>query len=104
LELKLQDLRKSLVGGSIKSSHNEPDVLPISQRISSALSTTRSSFGPTETQRQDFRIAKTEFEAIQEEIRSCINKDFVTLQKKLDNAKVPWTSGRALPSSTSILP
>jgi len=101
LELKLQDLRKLLVGGSIKSSYNEPDVLSISQRISSALSTTRSSFGPTETQRQDFRIAQTEFEAIQGDIRSCIDKDFVILQNELDDAELPWTSGRALPSSTS---
>ena len=97
LDLELQGLQQSLVGGSVKSSYNEPEVLSISQRISSATSTAGSSFGPTETQSQDFHIAQSEFEAIQGEIRRCINKDFVTLQKDLEEAKLPWTSGRPLP-------
>ena len=97
LTLELKALQRSLVGGSIKSSYNEPDVLSISRRISSALSTAESSFGPTDTQRGDLRIARTEFEAIEAEIRQCIEEDFVALQQALEAKKVPWTAGRPLP-------
>jgi photosystem II stability/assembly factor-like uncharacterized protein len=97
LELQLQDLRLSLAGGSIQSRYDEPDQLSVSRRIGSAGSTAGSSFGPTETQRQDFRIAQQEFEAIQAQIHQCIDVDFPSLQRKLEAAKLPWTSGRPLP-------
>ena len=97
LELQLQDLRQSLVGGSIKSRYDEPAPLSISQRIGSAMNTAGSSFGPTQTQRQDFHIAQTEFDAIQTEIRKCIDEDYRDLQRDLEDAKLPWTSGRPLP-------
>ncbi|MCH8193596.1 MAG: hypothetical protein IIA65_06225 [Planctomycetes bacterium] len=97
LELKLQGLNRSLVGGSIKSRHNEPAPISISRRIRSAMSTADSSFGPTQTQRQDFHIAQAEFDAIQAEIRKCIDEDYPDLQNALEDAKLPWTSGRPLP-------
>ena len=97
MELKLRDLRRILVGGGLKSRNNEPAVLSISRRLRSALSTAGSTFGPTTTQREDYRIAQTRFEAIQAGIRRCINQDFVTLQEELEAARIPWTAGRPLP-------
>ncbi|MHC4372312.1 MAG: hypothetical protein ACYSW8_32305, partial [Planctomycetota bacterium] len=62
LELKLRDIRETLGGGSVISRHSEPDRVSIMNRISSAMSGAGSTYGPTKTNRQDFEIAKEEFE------------------------------------------
>ena len=97
LELRLKALRARLTGGTVKSQHNEPDQISIMSRAFSASSGMRSTYGPTKTQRQDYKIAQTEFQAIQGQIRQLIETDFANLQKQLDAARVPWTAGRPLP-------
>jgi len=82
LELKLQTLRRRLTGGTVKAGHNEPDQISIMSRAYSAASGMRSTYGPTATQRQDYEIAQSEFEAVLGQVRQLIEKDFVNLQKK----------------------
>jgi len=97
LELKLKALRRGLSGGSIKSRYDEPDQISLTSRVYSAGSGMRPTYGPTKTQRQDYEIARTEFEAIQGQVKKLIERDFANLQKKLESARVPWTAGRPLP-------
>ncbi|MCF7976165.1 MAG: glycosyl hydrolase, partial [Phycisphaerae bacterium] len=97
LELQLQDLRERLTGGGIKSRYNEPDRISIGRRLDSALSTAGSSFGPTATHQQDYRIAQEEFDAVFGQLEQCIEKDFVKLQADLEAAGLPWTPGRPIP-------
>jgi hypothetical protein len=57
----------------------------------------RSTYGPTLTHRQDYEIAQEEFEALLGQIKELIEIDFVNLQKNLELAGLPWTSGRPIP-------
>jgi len=97
LELELQTRRRRLTGGTVKARHNEPDQVSIMSRAYSAASGMRSTYGPTGTQRRDYEIAQTEFKTVRAQVSQLVEEDFVNLQKKLENARVPWTSGRPLP-------
>jgi len=98
IELKLQDFSEQLVGGTVKSRHREPDCLPIMSRVNSALSTSGSTHGPTQTHRRDYQIAREEFAAVLGEVRELIEVDFMRLQRDLEASGLPWTSGRPIPS------
>ena len=50
-------------------------------------------FLPLHKRQQDFTHA---FE-LSASVKELIEADFVNLQKKLDDAGLPWTSGRAIP-------
>ena len=97
LELKLKDVRKSLAGGTVVSQHNEPDRISIANRANSAMSGAGSTYGPTKTHRADYEIAKEEFEAALGQVKRLVEGDFVNLQRNLEAAGLPWTSGRPIP-------
>ena len=97
LERALKPLAVRLSGGTVKARYDEQDQVPIVSRAYSAGSGMRSTYGPTQTQRQDYEIAQAEFKAIQGQIKRLIEKDFANLLKKLDAARIPWTAGRPLP-------
>jgi hypothetical protein len=97
LELKLKDIRELLVGNTAKSRYNESDRLSIMNRVSSAMNAMRSTYGPTQTHRRDYKIAQEEFETVLGKLKELIEVDFVNLQKNLEVAGLPWTSGRPIP-------
>ncbi len=97
LELGLKDVRELLAGGTVKSGFNEPDRISIRRRVGSANNAIKSTYGPTKTHRQDYAIAREEFEAVLGRVKKLIETDFVNLQKKLEAAGVPWTPGRPIP-------
>ena len=97
LELKLKDIRELLAGGTIKSRYREPDQLSILNRISWSMMGMGTTYGPTRTHQQDYQIAKEEFEDVFGQVKELIEVDFVKLQKKLEMAGLPWTSGRPIP-------
>jgi len=97
LQLELQDIGERLVGRTIKTRYSEPERLGTMQRINSALSTMGSTHGPTQTDRRDYEIAKEEFAETIGQVERIIDEDFVQLQKDLEAAGVPWTSGRPIP-------
>ena len=97
IELKLKDIRESLVGGTTKSQHNESERISILGRINSAMYAMGTTYGPNKTNRQDFKIAQEEYDAIIGQLKELIEIDFVKLQEKLEEAGLPWTSGRPIP-------
>ncbi len=97
LELELKDIRELLVGNTTKSRYNEPDRLSIMSRVNSAMNAMGSTYGPTKTHRRDYEIAQEEFETVLGQLKELIEVDFVNLQKKLEAAGLPWTSGRPIP-------
>ncbi|MHC4098164.1 MAG: WD40/YVTN/BNR-like repeat-containing protein [Planctomycetota bacterium] len=97
LELKLKDILELLVGNTAKSRYREPDRLSIMNRVSSAMNAVRSTYGPTQTHRRDYEIAQEEFETVLGQLKELIEVDFVNLQKNLEAAGLPWTSGRPIP-------
>jgi photosystem II stability/assembly factor-like uncharacterized protein len=97
IELKLKDIRELLAGNTTKSRYNESDRISVMSRVNSAMNAMRTTYGPTLTHRQDFDIAKKEFEVLIGQIKELIEIDFINLQKKLEVAGLPWTSGRPIP-------
>ena len=97
LELEFKDIVERLAGNTVKSQYREPDRLSTMTRINSAMSGMRSTYGPTQTHRRDCEIAREEFETILGQVRELIEVDFVNLQRKLEEAGLPWTSGRPIP-------
>jgi len=97
LELKLKDIRELLLGNTTKSRYNEPDRLSIMSRVNSAMNAMGSTYGPTQTHRRDYEIAQEEFETVLGQVKELIEVDFVNLQRNLEAAGLPWTSGRPIP-------
>ncbi len=98
LELKLKDISELLTGGTVKPRYSEPDVISISSRIRWAGKGMQTTYGPTKTHRRDYQIAKEQFQAVIDQVKKETEVDFVNLQKKLEAAGLPWTSGRPIPN------
>ncbi|MHC4073086.1 MAG: hypothetical protein ACYTGS_13800, partial [Planctomycetota bacterium] len=108
LELKLKDSSESLAGRGTKRQYGEPDRISILSRVNWAMNGAGSVnwamngagsiHGPTKTHRQDYEIAKEEFEAVLDPVKKLIEVDFVRLQKDMEAAGLPWTPGRPIPT------
>jgi hypothetical protein len=98
LELKLLDMRDVLTGDTTRAKRRHPQPPPILQRARNALSgSLNSTYGPTKTHRQEFAIAQQQFQSLAPKVARMLEIELVALQKKLDQAGVPWTSGRPIP-------
>ena len=103
IELKLVEASQKINGDPTRGQRFENGFPSISSRIGNALfGTFRSSYGPTGTNRQQYEIAKEEFQEVSQDIRSLLEDDFEQLKTAMDEAGVPWTSGRALPDLNEI--
>ena len=101
LELKLKDAQETLTGDPTRTKRSQTAPISIMGRIRNALyGTFYNTYGPTKTQRRDFEIAKEQFQALRGNLNELIEDEFVALQKKLDQAGVPWTPGRRIPVTT----
>lgn len=99
LELRLESLSLQLTGDELKSRKSQTAKRSISERIQTALyGTLGQSYGPTQTHRDQFTIAESQFEAMEGELRQAIETDLKELATTLDEAGVAWTSGRAIPN------
>ena len=98
LELKLLDLRDTLTGDSTRTRRRQTTAPSILERARNALSgSLDSTYGPTKTHRQELAIAQQQFQSLAAKITQMLEVDLVALQKRLDQAGVPWTSGRPVP-------
>ena len=99
LEIKLRTAARQLNGDNIKSDKFEEDVPSIGSRVGSVLyGSSRNTYGITQTQKDQVEIAKTEFRSVSKIIKKLINSEFKILEKKLNEAGIPWTDGRDIPS------
>jgi hypothetical protein len=99
LELKLLDMRDTLTGDSTRIKRHQMATPSILQRARNALSgSLNSTYGPTETHRREFSIARQQYQALAPKLTAALEVDLAALQKKLDQAGVPWTSGRPIPN------
>ena len=103
VEIKLLDAREKLSGDPTRSERSEYSAPSINSRIFSALfGTIGHSHGPTGTHRQQFEIAQQEFAEVADEVRAVLDDDLEALYQALDEAGVPWTRGRELPTLDGI--
>jgi len=97
LEEELRRIRRDLTGDTVKSRHNEPDLLPVQSRISGAMSGQRSTYGPTITHRRDLEIAREQYDGLLTDLRQIAEEEYRRLEGELEAAGIPWTAGRPIP-------
>ncbi len=98
LELRLLDLQDLLNGSRTRASRSEPDMPGIVGRVNQVVrGHWNGMHGPTETHREQYRIATDAFGAIYGDLRQLIETDLPALEQRLADTGAPWTTGRALP-------
>jgi hypothetical protein len=99
VELELLDLRDRLTGDTTRTDRRQPAPMPTLRRSETAYEgSLNSTYGPTTTHRQAYAIAAEEFKELRGKLIALIDGDFARLKKKLDEAGVPWTTGRPIPN------
>lgn len=99
MERRLHDLRERLMGSRQRGRMGDPGPVSVSRRLGVAASgTAQSTYGPTATHLRGLEIAREEFAEIRGELERLIETDLPALEARLDEAGVPWTPGRGVPS------
>ena len=97
LELQLTELGESLNGDPIKGRLYEEAVPPIQNRIRSVLfGSLGNTYGITKTQREQVDIARQGLEEVTAKLKALL-ADKLAFEKRLNDAGVPLTPGRAIP-------
>ncbi len=95
LELRLADLRVELTGDRTISSRNEPTPPSIRSRIGEIVwEGWGSTSDPTQTHRDNYRIAAEQFEPVLGALTRLVEVDLAQLESDLEEAQAPWTPGR----------
>ena len=98
VELRLLDLREALDGSRTRASRQEPDMPGIASRVNQIVrGHWNGMHGPTGTHRQLYDIASEAFGALYPDLQQLVETDLPALEARLEEAGVPWTTGRALP-------
>jgi hypothetical protein len=95
VELKLADLNVALSGDTTRRRRNEAVLPSISDRVQQIVyghwGTTSA---PTQTHRQQYDIAASEFATLLSELRKVVETDLKNIEAKAEAAGAPWTPGR----------
>ncbi len=95
IDKRLNELLKALRGDQLLAQLNENPPPSISSRVNGIVAAQRMSTArPTQTQINQYTIAAQEFEVELKKLRALAEVDFARLEKALDAAGAPWTSGR----------
>lgn len=98
LQLRVLDLNEKLSGDPTRSRRNEDSMPGLLSRLNSTMfGAMGSTSGPTDTHRQQLKIAGEEFSGMADELNRLIYKDVPKLLRKVDALGAPWTPGRKLP-------
>jgi hypothetical protein len=98
VEQGLKDVQKRLTGDPTRRRLREPRAPSILGRISKITSGSwKTTYGPTQTHRQNYEIAAQEFQEASAELRRLTETDLKRLEEAMEQAGAPWTPGRAVP-------
>ena len=98
IERRLTDLQEALNGSRTRGSRSEPEMPGIIGRVNQVVrGHWNGMHGPTQTHREQFRIANDAFTALYPDLRQLIETNLPALEGRFESAGVPWTTGRALP-------
>ena len=98
LELQIIDLQERLNGSRTRTSRSEPDMPGIVNRVNQVVRGHWNGLhGPTQTHREQYRIAFGAFTTLYPVLQQLIEIDLPNLEQQLEDAGVPWTTGRSLP-------
>jgi len=95
LEQRLNQLLVKLRGDRTRTKRDEPAPPSINERVGQVRGNQwQTTSAPTQTQRDAYRHAGTEFGEVLAELRSLMAQDLIQLEDKLEAAGAPWTPGR----------
>jgi photosystem II stability/assembly factor-like uncharacterized protein len=98
LETEARALRRRLAGSEARQMMGDPGPVSISGRLGVLnLGKLFSTYGPTATHEMSLDIAESEFAEVEGQLRELIDVQLEALERKLDEARVPWTPGRGVP-------
>ena len=99
LQLQLKELENKINGDATKRYYAVDTEPTVNQRINNVLfSASNSTHGPTQTHRQQFEIAVNQLDDVTAQIKAFASDYLQPLRSALDEAEVPWTKGREIPS------
>ena len=99
LQLALLDVQDQLSGDTTRSQRNQTRPPSIEERASVAyFGSLQSTQGPTQTHRQQYEIAADGYREIRKRLKKLIDKELEKLKRTVDQAGIPWTSGRKVPA------
>jgi len=99
VELGLLNLRDRLTGDTTRTDRRQTAPMPTLRRAEIAYEgSLDSTYGPTTTHRQGYAIAMEEYKEVRGNLSALIEGYFARLKKRLDDAGVPWTTGRSIPA------
>jgi hypothetical protein len=95
LETRLNVIIRNFRGDQTKRSRNENSQLSISDRVNKAVYDMSSSTSrPTQTVQDAYIIANDDFTIELQKLRTLVEVDLPKLEKAMEAAGAPWTSGR----------
>ncbi|MDX1394590.1 MAG: glycosyl hydrolase [Gemmatimonadota bacterium] len=98
LELRMMDLDEILNGSRTRASRSEPEMPGIVGRVNQVVrGHWQGMHGPTNTHREQYRIAYDRFSELYPDMRELVETDLPALEARLEAVGAPWTTGRALP-------
>ena len=90
-------LRDRLRTNETRDKFSDPGLMSVSERLSYATyARTTNAYGPTQTQRDTFAIARETYDEIGAALTALIDGEYAALKRDLDAAGVPWTPGRGV--------
>jgi photosystem II stability/assembly factor-like uncharacterized protein len=95
IEKRTNEILRALRGDTALQARQETLPPSIIERIGTVVSDQRmSTASPTQTQRDHYAAAAQEFERVLGQLRALIEGDLARLEKAMEAAGAPWTSGR----------
>ncbi len=95
---ELHALDEALSGSRAKAELSEPDRITVGTRLGVADFGTRySTYGPTPTHRRALELAEQELAELKARLDGLLGDQIPALERRLDEAGIAWTPGRALP-------
>ncbi|HXV75807.1 MAG TPA: hypothetical protein VD788_05755 [Candidatus Polarisedimenticolaceae bacterium] len=98
LEQRLFEIRERLAGNERRQVYGDPGPVSIARRLQVASVGTRvSTYGPTPTHIESLAIAERQFAELRRDLDRLVDVELPELERRLDEAGVPWTPGRRVP-------
>ncbi len=94
---RAMQLRDRLRTNETRDKFSDPGLMSVSERLFYATyARTTNAYGPTQTQRDTFAIARDAYDEIGSALTALIDGEYASLKRDLDAAGVPWTPGRGV--------
>jgi photosystem II stability/assembly factor-like uncharacterized protein len=97
IQQRITQLRDRLTTSTTRNQFSDPGLMPVSDRLAYAIyDHNNNAYGPTQTQRETFAIARDAYAEIGSALTSLVDGEYQSLKRDLDAAGVPWTPGRGV--------